>query len=374
MFRCGYLSGGLWISPDANIVFPCCFTSKTAHKKFKLQSNQSDLFNSQILKDMRESAIKNKPHDLCKDCVYQIKNNIPNPVKSSNKWMNNNGSVKLITKPEDLEILYVSLSNICNFKCVMCTSSQSHLIAREEGLDKPLNMTDDTFFNGLIDLLNKAKNLKRLQVTGGEPFQNKKRLRNILESAPAGIDFHMHTNGSIMDDESIEIIKLMKKFAQSDIGLSLDGTAGAFEFQRTNGVWPEILDNIKYFRKNIKEKNILLNVQYTTTCFNVLDIPNFIDVTNGLIDEYTFHALKWPSEFQIRFVKEEYLLTLLDDLKKYSLYDTKEVQDAVQKALVNKPNIQEIEYLWKRIDYMRDVRGISLKEKLPQAYNFLYTM
>ena len=68
MFKCGYLSHGLYVSfgLDGNVL-PCCFTSK-------LDSNlkrepTDDLLNGPLVKSFRQTAIKGDIPDICTDCV-----------------------------------------------------------------------------------------------------------------------------------------------------------------------------------------------------------------------------------------------------------------------------------------------------------------
>lgn len=99
------------------------------------------------------------------------------------------------------------------FKCgyisraVWIGPGQSHLIAKEQKFKNPLQMISDENFDSLLKMLQEANNLEYFQVSGGEPFQHKARLRKILNNISKNIIFYMHTNGSIFDNEVVEMCK-----------------------------------------------------------------------------------------------------------------------------------------------------------------------
>jgi len=383
-FECGFLSSGIWIGPGAKNVMPCCHVSKFGNRNSFEEFDS--LINHPSLVAVRKEAAQGKIPSICNDCVSKEKDGLFSPRNKANKFFSNKGVVKEIIDYTDVEQIYVSLSNICNFKCVMCSGGQSHLIAKERSADSirdPLLMVNDDKFEQFIDVIKKAKNLKNIQVTGGEPFQHKIRLRKLLEHLPKDIYFYMHTNGSFFDKETQELCKMMESFREASVIFSVDGYENSFEYQRTNGVWKDVLYNLEQFNKVIDTTKVKPRLGYTVTCFNVIDVVNFIKNYHYLFDRLDFHPIRKPEEYVIGMLNQDTLEKTYDELKNFlqNINDDVKNKIHVKEVLVNlenyiNNNVSEtnIEQFWKTAKYMTEVRGINLETKLPSLIKKLRTV
>jgi MoaA/NifB/PqqE/SkfB family radical SAM enzyme len=372
-FKCGYISGSIWIGSGATTILPCCFTDNKNKPGYSNLAYKS-LINHPVLVDIRQEANQGKVHELCNMCVKKEKDGLKSARLKSNTLFKNKGNVKVNIDYNDLEQIYLSLSNICNYKCVICSSGQSHLIAKEEKLKNPLKMISDKDFDKLLEIIKEANNLQYFQVSGGEPFQHKARLKKVLNNITKNVNFYMHTNGSIFDDEVIEICKIMEGFKSAIVSFSIDGHRESFEYQRTNGVWTEVFNNIKKFNQIIDTNKVFPTNNYTVTCFNLLDIQDFIENYHPYFHKISFHELTSPSAYHIRMLTEEHLIQTQIKLKtfyhnlssdiKNKIY-LEEIFVAIKSALNNPPDKETIDEFWRKAEYMNKIRGISLEEKLP---------
>lgn len=378
-FKCGYISSSVWIGPGGRTILPCCYTSKQNSAGYS-DLEYDSIINHPVLQEIRKAAINGEAHELCENCVIKEQHGLKSPRHKANENFSNQGEVKVEIDYLDLEQVYLSLSNVCNYKCVICSPGQSHLIAKEEKLSNHLHMVNDTEFDDFITLIKEAKNLKFLQLTGGEPFQHKVRLKRILENVQKDIKFYLHTNGSIFDEQ---LIKMMEDFTQAQVAFSIDGHKNSFEYQRTNGVWDEVYENIKQFNSKIDTTKVEPVNNYTVTCFNLLDIKDFIENYHPYFGALAFHELKNPHMYNINVLKTEVLEQFQDELTTYydnlpdeieSKINLKEIWVSIQTAIDNPARDETIDAFWNRAEYMDKVRGISLTEKLPHLLDYIRTV
>lgn len=159
----------------------------------------------------------------------------------------------------------LNLADNCNLQCTYCY----------EGNDKRTAMLSEKVMREAIDFMvrNNPENEKiHLSLLGGEPLLNKKvflRLFDYLEDKHSGnkqlFEFEMTTNGILLDDSVIEIVKSnnFKLF------VSIDGDQETHELNRMSrdkrNYYETILCNI---RKLIEQK-VTFGVRMTVTCNNV---------------------------------------------------------------------------------------------------------
>ena len=68
MFKCGYLSHGMYVSFGLKgDVLPCCYASKNtpSGKKYKT----IDILNGPLVTKLRKQALENKVPDICDGCM-----------------------------------------------------------------------------------------------------------------------------------------------------------------------------------------------------------------------------------------------------------------------------------------------------------------
>ena len=154
--------------------------------------------------------------------------------------------------------------NACNLKCRICNAEQSSLWAKDFhklfNPDVPFKGSQEWEYNKncqwiddpkFIESLNSQtfKDLEYLHLLGGEPLMVVKHyeiLQKIIDAGYAkNIQIEYNTNGThFFSKEQLNILSQFKKLA---VNMSIDDIGSRFEYQRKNGVWADVWENIKKF-------------------------------------------------------------------------------------------------------------------------------
>jgi sulfatase maturation enzyme AslB (radical SAM superfamily) len=124
--------------------------------------------------------------------------------------------------------------------------------------------------------------IRYIEFTGGEPFMIQEHfdlLRRLVEAGVAGqIEIHYNTNGTQYPEYAEEI---WRNFKTVEIAFSIDDVGARFEYQRTNAVWDNVIENIDRFRQmRNRNSNIQLQACITVNVFNVMyleDVANWAE-------------------------------------------------------------------------------------------------
>lgn len=367
MFKCGWLAGGINISEDPKKqVMPCCHVDKKNSAINDKIYNGIDLINGHTLTEMRKSALEGIPHPLCQVCVQQEKLGIITPRLRSIETFSNKGIIKETLVPEDIESLYLKLSNLCNFKCVMCNAGSSHLISKEKGYKKPLIEIETQFEEQLLDLLSQMSNLKIIQITGGEPLLHKQKNLKILERLPRTVKVEYRTNGSVFDNT---VTSALKKFDKVELIVSLDGIGDVLHYQRPNSNCELILENLAAYKE---KTNFSITNTQTLTCFNLHQLPKFIESTRHLFNFMVFTPIRFPIEQRINLIKIQKLESIIYSLKSIQNDpgDLKNFILDVSNNYCNEPDDWIVKKFWKTVEYMKMHRDVDLKKLIPEMYEY----
>jgi organic radical activating enzyme len=355
MFKCGWLAGGINISenPEKQIM-PCCHVDKRDPVLLKNIYNGKDIVNGHTLSKMRKEAINGKVPELCRVCVDQENLGIESPRMRSIKNFNNKGIIKEHIDASDVEELYLKFSNLCNFKCVMCSGGSSHLIAKEKWNGKSLIEINEFYEEQLLELLPNMKNLRSIQITGGEPLLHKSKNINILNKLPKTVKIQYRSNGSVYDKD---IVKLLKKFNNPELLLSIDGYKDILHYQRPNSNWTQIEENLKKY----KNEDVRLINTLTSTCFNFCHLPNFIEDTKKYFDYTVFTPVRFPKEMRINLIKKEKLYQVIKQLKNISIAgDLGDFIIDIENNYLEIPSLELVLKFWKTVEYMEKHRSVNL--------------
>jgi MoaA/NifB/PqqE/SkfB family radical SAM enzyme len=185
-----------------------------------------------------------------------------------------------------LMFLDLKLGNICNLKCRICGSWSSSTFAAEElqHLMRNEDRKDNHHYHMLrqgawprenqqfwSEIAGISDQIQYIEFTGGEPFMIQEHfnlLQGLVDRGLAGnIEIHYNTNGTQWP-ETAETI--WKHFKIVEIAFSIDDVGERFEYQRSNAVWTEVVNNISRFRElRSRHTNIRLQICCTINVFNV---------------------------------------------------------------------------------------------------------
>jgi MoaA/NifB/PqqE/SkfB family radical SAM enzyme len=205
-----------------------------------------------------------------------------------------------------LMFLDLKLGNICNLKCRICGSWSSSTFATEELAN--LGPDEDRKTNHHYTMLRAGAwprenpvfwteiekivdQIQYIEFTGGEPFMIQEHfdlLQRLIDRGLAGsIEIHYNTNGTQWPEQAENI---WQHFKTVEIAFSIDDMGDRFEYQRTNAVWSEVLDNIQKFKlMRSQHKNIRLQVCTTVNVFNVY----YLEQVAQWIDQQGFDFVYW---------------------------------------------------------------------------------
>jgi MoaA/NifB/PqqE/SkfB family radical SAM enzyme len=141
------------------------------------------------------------------------------------------------------------------------------------------------------DLDQHLDNIRYIEFTGGEPFMIREHfqlLQKLVDTGRASqVEIHYNTNGTQYPEEGEAI---WKHFKNVEIAISIDDVAERFEYQRTNAIWAEVVENVERFRQlRSRNNNITLQACCTINVFNVYYLET---VANWLIQQ-GFDFIYW---------------------------------------------------------------------------------
>ena len=303
-----------WISLEASpvgTVRPCCLADDElvddAGKKFNLlTADFGDIQNSSGMRELRQQFLAGQKPQTCRKCWNEERSG------RTSKRMHTLDRLKHIignqTWTEDakpLMFLDLKLGNICNLKCRICGSWSSSQFATEEINDAPPEEKKSTYAYQMLragawpkeniqfwnQIDQHLTDIRYIEFTGGEPFMIQEHfamLQGIVDRGIAHqVEIHYNTNGTQYPEQAIEI---WKHFKTVEIAFSIDDLGARFEYQRSNAVWAEVVQNIDRFRLLRKDyPNIRLQCCSTVNVFNV----RYIDQLANWIATQGFDFVYW---------------------------------------------------------------------------------
>jgi len=284
-----------WISLEASpigTVRPCCLADDeivdNAGDKFNLATADfKGIQNSDSMKQLRQEFIEGRQPQTCRKCWKEER------AGRTSKRMHTLDRLKHMLPDQEwtvdakpLMFLDLKLGNICNLKCRICGSWSSSTFATEElqhlmrNEDRKDNhhyhmlrqgawpRENQQFWNEIAGI---SDQIQYIEFTGGEPFMIQEHfnlLQGLVDRGLAGnIEIHYNTNGTQWPEAAEEI---WRHFKIVEIAFSIDDVSERFEYQRSNAVWTEVINNIARFRElRSRHRNIRLQICCTINVFNV---------------------------------------------------------------------------------------------------------
>ncbi len=293
-----------------NTLKPCCrYSSDSPNEEFNIELN--DVFNHGVtaLNDstfskIRESMLQGESLSGCKKCYSQERvENLKNR-QSLRQYMNSRFSD---IKIEDcnsnfLQLRYIEMSidNICNLQCRMCTSMfSSKLINRDKLLGNTVYKKLEPNFHKL-DNTDLSK-LEVVKILGGEPFITpnfEKFIDYLIErSVPSNITLEIATNGTAVP--SAQLIEKLKLFKTIYAFVSLDSYSRANDYQRHGSSFQSVFEHAQLYEKIFE--NILVTFHTVVTLLTANELANTL---NFLTKKHNYHV-------SIDFVRDPQHLCLL---------------------------------------------------------------
>ena len=268
---------------------PCC-TFRGSNTPINLSI--SEYWNSKWLAEVRRKMIAGEKVEGCNRCYEEERMG-----GTSMRERKSGPSIYNIQELNPvLERIHITYSNLCNKTCNICRPYRSHLIGREyqkiidadpnniwmkhKREDQPYtDLTLNTIkFDGLddekiSDIKNHIISLKRIDLTGGEPFIHmeyiNKLLKILIESNRQDIKIVVATNGSWTK----EILDRFLQFTDVQFNISVDGINNLYDLVRSPHTWEWFVEKINLLNEypNIRQRyEAVINV------FNVHQLADIV--------------------------------------------------------------------------------------------------
>lgn len=370
-------------------IYPCC---KSKAPVGSIQKNSiKEIWNSPEIREMRTKMLKGEKISSCETCYLNENRWNDSYRKTFNKKYfyeleeaikktDSNGFVEGF----DLKYIDLRFSNLCNFKCIMCSGFYStswykdeNLLERDSSYKNIDGLKENNYFKYMKDELPQIlKPIERINFAGGEPFLVKEYLDvldELKKQNKLDTEITFNTNLSILPKEFLLRLKDFKKIT---IRASLDGYGKKGEFIRKGLDWNRFIKNKILMNKELPHADIRIycTVQ-VLNIYHVLDLYNFL-IKSGFI-------AKTPNKFHISFVETPgyYNIRILDKktkelVQKYysdKLKDfTPEVQSYLNRIIIymNESDIdmkKEFKFFTNKLDI---IRKQNTKEMFPELSSF----
>ncbi len=209
------------------------------------------LWTSERLEQIRRSSLRGERHPSCAHC-WRMEDD-----SAAISWRQNlndrlshiipeilGGTVRdgrISAKPRYIE---VSMSNLCNLRCRMCSPELSTSIAKLRDYDGAANATGrrpallqrpfDKLDGFVDDLRVLGPSLEEVFFFGGEPLLDKHLsvVVEALEPWKAGITVSLNTNLTMLTKAGIAVLERLLTFKSFDLSISIDGHRELNEYIR----------------------------------------------------------------------------------------------------------------------------------------------
>lgn len=251
---------GLSLDPSGHGKVCCLSFDQTTIKQF------SEIKSNPVFINLRKAFIDDTQAPGCRQCWDRERNGDDNSRRSIYQY---DDFFHNLENSEDfcLEHLDLRWSNTCNLSCVYCSPAYSSkwasLVKITESLRVFPSVTDD-------DL----KNLKVLQLAGGEPFLIKENYDILARLTKINRDISIEVTTNLTSIQNNKIYEILKKFTNVTFVVSFESVGRQFEYIRHGANWAEFELNLKQLSRDFL--NIQVNMVYFPLSAN--GISNAIDV------------------------------------------------------------------------------------------------
>lgn len=248
-----------------------------------------------------------------------------------------------VLNPVPLKVYY-TVSNTCNFKCIMCP----HWRMPQD--DQGLYISDERMF-GLIDEMAQL-GIGEFGVSGGEPLIFRERIFKFLEYANRkGLYTHFVTNGSLL---TVDDVRRYDSIGGGHISLSIDGIGEKHDYLRGfPGAFSKIEKALEIF-KNEQFKNVNLKINTVLSNENIDQVLKIIDLTieaGAMIFIQPYDIYDFSGKYDLAARQEKFPLWI----KKESLEKLKNVINRIVELKKQHPQIilNDLKHLSAMLSYFQ---------------------
>ena len=296
--------------------FVCCNFDFSTTPEYYVHTHTSDQWiNSEFMQSLRNQFVNGEEPVGCKKCWDEENNGVQSLRKSKEQELKffkkklNFSTTKFV----DIDL---TMSAICNLKCMMCHEDSSSTLLKENielkltKKRKPLMVLNDNIHN-IFNLI--TEDTKTINLTGGEPFYTKE-IELLIDSIPLeikkNITFLITTNGTIINRQ---VLQKLKDFKLVKFVVSLDASEKLYNYMRYPADWDEVRKNAIFLKDN-ENFNVSIN-----TVIQNLNVGNLYDICKWCVDNNFYHflsVLKNPEVFDYKNLMDNDRSDAIENLKK----------------------------------------------------------
>jgi MoaA/NifB/PqqE/SkfB family radical SAM enzyme len=252
-------------------VGPCCMAEHVS-----VTPDVKNLWEHQFLTELRKENLLHIIPDACVSCSNLEQKGIDSRRSNHLKFYTD----QELLQP-GLRMLDIHLPNLCNLKCVICgphDSSSWHADTVKLGKTIPEEYKyNKTIKYNVLDL-EIPDTIKTIKFWGGEPLLEELHA-DILEVVNKkgllkNVRLIYNTNATCRVSD--RVLELWSKADLVEIYFSLDDVDERSDFQRTGSTWAGLVDNLKWFYKNMPH-NHLFYVMCSVGALNIYNLPALVD-------------------------------------------------------------------------------------------------
>jgi MoaA/NifB/PqqE/SkfB family radical SAM enzyme len=362
--RCWYFEHAY----DAQFQGPCCF------QPIPNIASRTKMLQSPIYNEIKQSFDQGKwPENYCTTCRNA---EILHPGKNFSKRLGLANYIDLYSTEsnvQDFMQLTVDTGRYCNIQCRYCRpSSSSSWIPEALKLPNTIYNYDISVSIENLDVWPSAvydytdddfKNLKFVNIIGGEPLYNMNKLsiflEKVLDSAGPDTCLNINTNGTV----SYKDIPILKKFNKINLVVSFEAIEKKFEFIRTGADWNKFNLNLIDF----KSQGFNLASHPTHSILNLFGVVEYIEYMKNLGISLTNEIgfVSYPPYLTYSILTEQEKDKISSYLNDNDLHFLKAYID--NSAF----DLQCRKKFYRYMEHTRNYHGMDWREYLPELYELM---
>jgi MoaA/NifB/PqqE/SkfB family radical SAM enzyme len=316
---CPYPFIGASLQNDG-IVFPCGQYMNIA--PFKKNQPVEEVRNSLHMQEMRRQMMNNQTDSGCQ-CPAEEKAGILSMRQSA---INQFGYQPF----GPLKVVEIFFDNVCNLKCRMCSSGQSHLWFDEElelygKTISPTKYIKNTLYSTLS-----ISELEVIKIYGGEPLHTNEAdlffKRVIDQGKIQNLSIEISTNGTVLPMPNV--LEAFLKCRSLRLNISIDAYGNLNEYIRSGSDWNVIVENMKFFDSLIdkRESETFISVHSAVGIYNINEISKLESFVSNNFPRFSKkkQMIQYPVFLNVQNTPKEYksiIETFVDEPTKKYMYD-----------------------------------------------------
>ena len=290
-----------WLSVDLEkrLTYSCCKAYPEKINLSWLKKNPGQIFNTESLKSERQNMLENIPVESCRVACW-----IPESQGFTSRRLElgqEKTHTNIVAQPEILNII---LGANCNLTCSYCCKQYStswlrdiknngqyleserfeilpidHILLKISQIE---HKQTDAFVT-LVEEIKSFDRLKKVEITGGEPFLYNG-LLEILETVPQSVDIIVYTGLGVDHTRLINQINKIKHINNLKITVSAENINEYHEFNRYGNTY-------RNFEKNLKlllESGLTVSFSSTISNLTIFGLLEFASKYDHIPINYNF--------------------------------------------------------------------------------------